>query len=517
MATGDHYFGRAGNGECQFPQALKRYRHADGSAVWTEVNLSVIRDSAGDHRFLVAQIQDVTARRRAARALADQVTFVEAVLENLDSGVVACDAEGRLTRINRATRELHGEPVEPLQPADWAEHYDLYRADGITPLPVRESPLLRALGGERVRNAEVVIGGGSADPRTLLVNGHLISDDDGVTLGAVVVMNDVTDRRRAEEALNRLALHDPLTDLANRALLHDRLEHAIARQERQPGPLAMILLDLDGFKTVNDSLGHQAGDDLLVTLAGRLRSCLRPDDTIARMGGDEFAVLLENTSEGLAFAIAAQLLAVVRKPICIQGRMITSDASAGIALSTGADSPESMLRNADLAMYAAKGCGRGNVRLFEPSMHGAVLQQMNLGVELREAVRTKQFTLVYQPIVSLITGHLQGFEALLRWTHPEHGVISPTTFIPLAESTGLIVPLGKWVLREACRQARRWRRIHSAAQELTMSVNISVRQLQDPAILDIVSAALADAGLPAWQLHATGDHRERPRPAWADP
>ncbi|MET0863284.1 MAG: EAL domain-containing protein, partial [Nakamurella sp.] len=252
--------------------------------------------------------------------------------------------------------------------------------------------------------------------------------------------------------------------------------------------------DLDGFKLVNDSLGHQAGDQVLRMLADRLRSCLRKDDTIARLGGDEFAVIMENTSEDEATSIAAQILAVIRQPLIVQGRQITSDASIGIMISTAADSPESLLRNADLAMYAAKDSGKGTVQVFTASMHETVLQRLTLEVELREAIANHQFSVVYQPIVSLLTGRLHGFEALVRWNHPRRGTIPPVTFIPLAEATGLILPIGEWVLREACRQAAMWSRMIPGAQELSLAVNISVRQLQDVTFADVVADALTESG-----------------------
>jgi diguanylate cyclase (GGDEF)-like protein/PAS domain S-box-containing protein len=477
----------------------QRYHRGDGREVWAEVSWFVTRDLAGAPRYIVGQFQDITERRSAARAKANQARFLEAVLENLDSGVVACDAEGNLTILNRALREMYS-PL-PLEAAEtWSTHFNLFHPDGVTPLPPHERPLVRALNGEQVRNAELVLADHHGDQRVLIANGHRITDADGGPLGAVIAMHDITDRRAAEAALHRQALHDPLTDLPNRALLRDRLEHAIARQVRQPEPLALLLLDLDGFKLVNDSLGHQAGDQVLIMLANRLRSCLRPDDTIARLGGDEFAVVLENTSEDEATSIAAQILVEVRKPVVIQGRPITSDASIGIMISTTADSPDSLLRNADLAMYAAKDSGKGTVQVFTASMHETVLQRLTLEAELREAIAGHQLAVAYQPIVSLLTGRLHGFEALVRWNHPRRGTIPPVTFIPLAEATGLILPLGEWVLREACRQTAAWCRTIPGAQDLSLSVNISIRQLQDETMPDVVASALTDSALPAEQL-----------------
>ena len=405
-----------------------------------------------------------------------------------------------MTLLNRASRELHGLPLKSLPAGQWSEYYDLYRPDGVSPLPTEEIPLYRAFRGERIRNAEMVVAPKDLGPRTLVVNGRSIHDGDGGLLGAVVAMHDVTDQRKAEAALNRQALHDPLTNLANRLLLRDRIDHALAARLRQPAPLVLLVLDLDKFKTVNDALGHEAGDHVLATIADRLRACLRPDDTIARLGGDEFAILLENASEEHALAIASQVLTVVRSPIPIQGRSIAADASIGITVSEAAGSAEELLRNADLALRAAKTQGDGNVQVFDASMHDVVLEQLILQTELREAIDRREFVLHYQPVVSLITGHLQGFEALVRWNHPERGIIAPATFIPLAESTGLIVPLGDWVLREACLQARRWQDTHPEAGDLIMHVNVSVRQLKTGSLIDVVAGALAEAGLRPDQL-----------------
>lgn len=429
----------------------------------------------------------------------DDRTFLEAVLENLDVGVVACDSKGTLSFFNRASRELHNLPAERIPSEEWADHYDLYRSDGATPLPLEEIPLYRALRSERVHNEEIVIAPKDGEPRTLVVNGRSLKGVDGM-LGAVVAMHDVTERRKAETALSHQALHDPLTDLPNRLLLSDRLEHALAGRRRSPAPLALLVLDLDRFKAVNDSIGHEAGDQVLVTTAGRLRASLRASDTVARLSGDEFAILLANTTRDQAFAIATQVLATIRAPIATHDRTIAVDASIGIIVSEGEDSADELLRNADHAMYAAKTQGGATIQVFEPFMHDEVVERLSLETELRGALARHQFSLHYQPLISLVTGKLTGFEALVRWNHPERGLISPATFIPLAETTGLIVPLGEWVLRTACLQASHWQVTRPETRDLTMHVNISVHQLQNGSIVDVVSRSLTDAGLRAQQL-----------------
>lgn len=494
-ALNDHVLERARAGADVLGVLEIRYRSSDTAPIWTEQSVTVFRDAEGQPLHVALQVVDVTANRSAARARADQARFLDAVMENLDAAVFACDGAGRLTLINRGARELLGLPCAPwLPPEDWSDLARMSEPDG-TSMSVEATPLARALRGETVRDSELTIQLAGQPPRTLVANARQFEGGDGALLGAVVVMNDVTDRRRVEAALIRQTLHDPLTDLANRALLGDRIELAIARQDRQPDPFALLLLDLDGFQTVNDSLGHQAGDDVLIAIAKRLQSSLRASDTVARLGGDEFAVLLENTTGPEAASIAEQLLAVLRRPLKVQRHTITPGASVGIALSTGEDTAESMLRNADLAMYAAKDAGRGVIEVFRASMHDSVLQRLILDGELRQAVEEQQFTVFYQPVISLVTGRLRGFEALLRWNHPTRGRIPPCSFIPAAEATGLIVPLGRWVLREACRQAARWCKLVGPDQFLVMSVNLSVRQLQDPGLRDTVVDALADAGI----------------------
>ena len=292
-------------------------------------------------------------------------------------------------------------------------------------------------------------------------------------------------------------LHDSLTDLANRALFMDRLDHALARAARHRRKIAVLFLDLDNFKAVNDSLGHEAGDRLLLHVARRLRGCLRAEDTIARLGGDEFVVLIEDVSDvDGACIVADRVIAELQSPCAVGGRQVLVRASIGIALS-GPDlrGPDELLRNADMAMYLAKGRRQGRYEVFEPNMHAAVLERAELKADLQRALEQGEFSLHYQPILNLATGRVSEVEALLRWSHPEKGAISPLEFISMAEETGLIVPLGQWVLEQACYQARAWQLAHSTEPPLVVSVNLSPWQLQHAGLPKDVARVLRETGL----------------------
>lgn len=298
------------------------------------------------------------------------------------------------------------------------------------------------------------------------------------------------------------AFHDALTGLPNRELFQDRTQHALARAQAtrgNPGEagIAVLFLDLDDFKAVNDGLGHAAGDRLLTTVAQRLRTALRAGDTIARLGGDEFAVLLEDVPDAAhAQGTAERLLDALSLPVALGDHHATVGASIGVALSTGAnESAGRLLRNADVAMYAAKTAGRGCHRIFEEGMYDRALGRMVAVEELRTAHRRGDFRLAYQPMHDLESGRVVAVEALLRWDHPDHGVIAPNDFIPLAEDSGLIVPIGRWVIQEACREAAHLQRLPGASPELTVSVNLSPRQLEDPGLVDDVAHALAESGI----------------------
>lgn len=439
-----------------------------------------------------------------------------AVLESMDTGVVACDAEGVLTLFNRATREMHGISEEALLPEEWADRYSLFQRDGRTPMKTEDIPLLRALRGERVREAEMVIAPTDGPPRTVLCSGQAMRSPDGRVIGAVVAMHDVTDRRRAEERLAHQALHDPLTGLANRLMLLDRLSQALLRQKRRQGITAVIFLNLDDFKAINDSHGHDVGDRVLVAVGERLSDALRAEDTIARyapaapssrrrstigrLGGDEFVLLLEDLSRPADGAIVAErVLAELRVPFTVGTDEISLDASIGITLAVGPTrSPAEMLRDGDTAMYAAKSSGKGRFEFFEAEMRAEVEARTTLVHEMRSVIAQKQLRLVYQPQVDLATGRMTGIEALVRWQHPEHGLLTPDRFLPLAESAGLIVTIDDWVMREACTQLRAWD--DAGLPALHMAINVSAARLSTKNFAEDLATVLADTGLGAERL-----------------
>jgi len=316
--------------------------------------------------------------------------------------------------------------------------------------------------------------------------------------GVVLNARDITERVRLEEQLTRQAFYDGLTMLPNRALFRDRLQQALARSSRSTTPLAVLLVDLDGFKQVNDSLGHDAGDQLLEAVAERFVEASRLSDTLARLGGDEFAILLDGAHESEAVAVAERLLEALSEPIWIAGRELVVGASIGVALHLGGvGQAEELLRHADVAMYAAKEAGRGRFELFRYDMARELGELLGLEHELRLGLQRGEFTLHYQPEVDLATGNIVGVEALLRWNSARRGLVPPDRFIPVAEATGLILPLGEFVLREACLQTARWRREGVLPERFVTWVNLSGRQLSGAGICSVVKAALQEAELPA--------------------
>jgi len=317
------------------------------------------------------------------------------------------------------------------------------------------------------------------------------------TVGGIVInVRDISERRSLETRLTHQAFHDSLTRLANRSLFLNRVGHAVARAARSPHPAAVLFLDLDDFKKVNDSLGHGAGDELLIAGAGRLSTCVRPGDTIARLGGDEFAVLLEDLEDmSHAVQIVERISTALRTPFRMHGRDVFVGVSIGIAAVSVGDSAEDVLRNADLAMYFAKSRDKGRWAIYAPQMHEQVLDRLELEADLRAAVAAGDIRVEYQPIVHLANGAIFGAEALVRWHHAERGHVTPSRFVGLAEETGLIVPIGRHVMTEACHRAREWRLRRGGARDLRMSVNLSGRHFQEASLVNDVQTALQESGL----------------------
>ncbi len=307
----------------------------------------------------------------------------------------------------------------------------------------------------------------------------------------------LTDARTVGDAIHQ-AFHDSLTGLPNRVLLMDRLGQALARSARTGARAAVLFVDLDTFKNVNDSLGHRAGDELLREAAKRLLACVRSADTAARFGGDEFVVLLEDVDEHRVARVANRILDAMNEPFAIQNREVFIGASIGIAV--GNDDADDLLRDADLALYRAKSKGKGQKQVFEPEMHVAMVERMEMEESLAKALRAAELVLHYQPILELRSQELAGVEALVRWLHPARGLLLPGEFIPIAEDSRLMLPLGRWVLRTACMQVAEWRRTHDSARELTLNVNFSSAQFSDPTLVEGVREALAETELPPEQL-----------------
>lgn len=334
--------------------------------------------------------------------------------------------------------------------------------------------------------------------RWVLIRGQAVRDEDGRAIRIAGSLSDVTKRKKAEEKLAYDAIHDNLTGLPNRKNLMLRLERSIERKKRMSSyNFAVLFIDLDRFKAVNDTLGHHAGDELLQSITERLCSVVRPNDMVARLGGDEFIVMVDNVREiDRVTAIAERVLSELQKPVQIMGQDIYTSASIGIVLnSTEHTTPDEIVRDADLAMYRAKVKGKSRYEVFDIQMHSGALSQLQLEIDLRRAIKNKEFLLYYQPIVALGSEDVAGFEVLIRWNHPEKGLVSPLEFIPIAEETGLILPIGEWVMQEACRQLGEWQREFASAKDLIMSINLSSRQLEQMSLIPQIRAILEETGV----------------------
>ena len=443
------------------------------------------------HRLQRDSLLAEHARRHERRgeerlhALVRHSSDVVAVID--DSSTVSWISEAVRNMLGFEPAELLGRPLRAIVHPDDAERSAAFGRRVIARSGDAHKVSLRMRGADGAyRHLEIVADNRVADP---LVDGVLLN------------IRDVSERVDLQDELRHQAFHDSLTGLANRALFEDRLAHALARQRRHGGGLAVLFLDLDDFKTVNDSLGHAIGDELLEAIAGRLRAVLREQDTAARLGGDEFAVLLENVAgEEEALGVAERVRRALEPALTIGGRRLTPSASIGVACAQLGETPDELLRNVDVAMYAAKERGKARVAAFETAMQVRAIERLELSGELGDALANEELTLDYQPIVEMRDQAIVGFEALLRWDHPTRGRLFPDRFVAISESTGLIVPIGAWVLRRACDQLRRWQERHPSAGRLGISVNVSAHQLADDELPGHVRDALAAAGLAPGQL-----------------
>jgi diguanylate cyclase (GGDEF)-like protein/PAS domain S-box-containing protein len=466
----------------------------DGRVVWIRDEATLVRDEEGRPLYWLGIQLDVTDQKRAKDALRESEERFKSSFRDAAIGMALVATDGRWLQVNRALCRIVGYSEEELLEKSFQDitHPDDLEAD--------LNQIHRMLVGEietYQMEKRYLHKGGSVVWGLLSVS--LVHDEGGEPLYFVAQIQDITERKVLEEQLEHRAFHDHLTDLPNRYLFVDRLGQALKRTKRRKGRrVAVLFVDLDRFKVINDSLGHEAGDLLLVLVSERLRRCLRPEDTLARFGGDEFVALLQDVEDpGEAIKVAGRITDELKKPFVLEGRELFVRASLGVAIGDAdTPSPEGLLRDADTAMYRAKHEG-SDCRMFDPAMYELALKRLELEHDLRHAVESEQLVVHYQPIVDLQSGEAWGVEALVRWEHPERGLLSPTEFVPVAEESGLVIPIGERMLEEACRWATGWQEEHPRTRPLVVSVNLSARQLRRPDLARTVEKVLRETGLDA--------------------
>ena len=463
-------------------------RHKDGGLYDESLVIAPVIDGGGTIRHYVAILRDITERKRTELELQIAATAFES-----QEGMFVTDADNAILRVNRAFAEITGYTAAEAvgkTPAllDSGRHDAAFHAEMLE--EIRRNGTWRGEIWHRRKNGEV-------HPEWLTVTA--VRNGSGEVSRYVGTLTDITARKAAEDEIRHLAFYDPLTLLPNRRLLLDRLQQALAVSARSKRLGALLFLDLDNFKTLNDTLGHDKGDLLLQQIAQRLATCVREGDTVARLGGDEFVVMLENLSLSPADAatqteiVGEKILAALSQPYALAGHEYHSTSSIGVTLfSDQRETVEDLLKRADLAMYQAKTAGRNTLRFFDPEMQASVTARVALEAGLREALRTGQFALHYQAQVDS-EGRAKGVEALVRWQHPHRGLLVPAEFVPLAEDTGLILGLGEWIMQRACAQLAAWAG-RAETNHLTLAVNVSVRQFRHPGFVKVVRSALARSG-----------------------
>ena len=467
----------------------------DGQIIWISENARAVRDEQGEIVYYEGTVEDITERMRHEQAMAEQKAFFQELFESSPMAIAMLNAEGVILDVNHSFESMFG-----------------YKAEDITGSRNREVVVPEKYFGEAEAFRRTILKGNSVSKETerKTASGQLLPVDivgSPIRLGEEVVgayytYQDITERKEFEKQLSHQAFHDSLTALPNRTLYMERLRHALERSRRRENyHFAVLMVDLDRFKRVNDTLGHFVGDQLLVGFSLRILSCIRTVDTVARLGGDEFALLLEEfESPREVIRVSNRIRDILQEPFTIEGNRVHTGASMGIVLDTrDYASAEDILRDADIAMYQAKEQGKSRL-VFNKRMHQQAVAVGRMEAELRIALERGEFELYYQPIVALADQAVQGFEALVRWNHPRRGVVEPLDFIPLAEETGLIIPMGRWIIHEACRQMAEWVETGVAGEAMSMSVNLSAKQFMQPDLVDFVQATLVEVGLPPVRL-----------------
>ena len=470
-----------------------RARHRDGRTIWCHDVGQAVWDEAGRVTRFSGSISDITARKEAEARVVQLIAERDTLLENAPVGI-AFLKERQVMQCNQAFAQMLGyERAELLGRST----RNLYESEAVFEERGSEAYRVIAEQGSLAADAPMRRKDGS-----LLWVHHRLSpvDRSDLAQGLVWVIQDVSERKRAEERLFHLAHHDILTELPNRSLFRDRLNQALAQARRDDSLVGMMFIDIDRFKVTNDTLGHEVGDRLLRAVADRLNTSLRAGDTVARFGGDEFAVILPGIDTARAAGnVAQKILSVLAKPVAVGEHQVYVSASVGVTVyPTDSEDPEALIRNADIAMYRAKEQGGNTYQYFTEEINAKALRYLKLETGLRRALAHGEFRLHYQPRVAVASGRVTGIEALLRWQSPEHGLQPPAEFVPLLEESGLIIPVGEWVLATACRQAKAWEQV--GLPRVPIAVNVSARQFRRGNLPQTVRRVLRDTGLSPGQL-----------------
>jgi diguanylate cyclase (GGDEF)-like protein/PAS domain S-box-containing protein len=466
------------------------HHRKDGTAFWAELSMSPISDEAGRYTHWIFMQRNITERKRLTEAHAAQHELLEVTLKSIGDAVVCTDVKGKVTFSNVVAEKLLGAPAGELEGLPLAEIMRMIDAcrhgTGIAAADGIENTLILPEDYTIMRT----------DGCRIAVEGSVapICSSNWGEAGKVIVFRDVSNARAIAQETKRAAYHDTLTGLPNRLLLFDRIEQAIASAPRNRKSVAVLFVDLNGFKRINDSLGHAIGDKLLISVGSRLTACVRASDTVSRQGGDEFVVLLTEMSEPADAGVTARrFLQALEEANVVEGHSLRVTASIGISVypDDGLDAA-TLIKAADTAMYKVKASGTHSFQFFEPAMEAGAVERQYIEESLRRAIEKREFVLHYQPKINIRSGAITGAEALIRWTHPERGSMAPTSFIPVAENCGLICTLGSWALREACEQGRRWR--EAGLPPITLAVNVSPIELCKSDFLDAVLGILNDTG-----------------------